>query len=411
VGQQKESQDKKEENHMRTLLNNANYLDVSKGRFVSEDLFIEGDRIVQIKKQIDGSQSDLVLDLKGYYVLPGLIDVHVHLCWDGSVDPVDTLEREPPELTILRMVSHARETVLSGVTTVRDLGAIDDLSFVLSTAIQRNIILGPRILATGKSLIITGGHDPFWGICVDGPWEAIKAVRRQVEKGAKVIKISATGGVYGREEREEVGQSEFTRGEVEAICNEAHRLGVRVASHALGKEGIENSVLGGCDTIEHGILASEEILRKMFERGTFLTPTLFIYKKIAEGNAPPYAKEKSKKVMEQHQRCFSEARRIGVKILAGSDAGSPEAPHPSLSLEMEEMVRLGMRPMEVIRIATFVNAQALEMENSIGSIREGKIADLFILYKDPSENLNELENIWGVLKGGALIRQGGFPIR
>jgi len=292
------------------------------------------------------------------------------------------------------------------MTTVRDLGAVADLSLVLSEAVQKGIVAGPRIVGAGKSLIMTGGHDPFWGLSADGPREAVKRVRQQVEKGAKVVKVSATGGVYGREEGEEVGQSELTRDELNAICLEAHRLGLRVASHALGKEGVENSVLAGCDTIEHGIFASEETLRRMVERGTYLTPTLFIYRKIAEGNAPEYAKEKAKKVVERHRRCFSKARQEGVRILAGSDAGSPEAPHPSLFQEMEEMVRLGLTPLEVIRISTLVNAEALGLKHLIGSIEQGKMADLIVLTSNPSEHLNMPANLWGVMKSGVFLKRG-----
>ena len=391
---------------MRILLKNTFCLDFSKNGFISKDLLIEEDKIVQIRDRVESLSPDATLDLKGYFILPGLIDMHVHLCWDGSVDPTETMERESREMTLLRMVHHARETVFSGITTVRDLGSVDDLSIALSSAIQKRFIVGPRVIAAGRSLIMTGGHDPFWGIPVDGPWEAIKAVRKQVDKGAKVIKVSATGGVYGRREGEEVGQSELTRDELEAICKEANRLELRVASHALGREGVENSVLAGCDTIEHGIFASEKILNKMAEQGTFLTPTLFTYRNIAEGNAPDYAKRKAQRVVGQLRSCFLAARAKGIRILVGSDAGSPELPHPSLLLEMEEMVGLGMSPLEVIRTATLGNAEALGMKGLIGSIEEEKLADLLILRGDPTEGLGQLKDVWGVLKEGTFLRRG-----
>lgn len=392
---------------MRLLLKRAACLDSVGGLgFVPKDLLIEGECISLIADHLDPLGSDLVIDLDGFYVLPGLIDMHVHLCWDGSRDPALTLTSESHELTLLRMARHARETVLSGITTVRDLGAVADLSLVLSEAIHKGIAVGPRIVAAGQTLIMTGGHDPFWGIGVDGPWEAVKRVRQQAEKGAKVIKVSATGGVYGRTEGEAVGTSELTRDELKAICQEAHRLGLRVASHALGAEGVENSVLAGCDTIEHGIFASEAILRAMAEQGTYLTPTLFIYQKIAEGNAPAYAKEKAKRVVDTHRRCFSRAIQEGVKILAGSDAGSPEAPHPALFAEMKAMARLGLGPLEVLRLSTLMNAEALGLGHLIGSIEKGKRADLIVLTGNPEEGLHMLENPWGVMKGGAFLKRG-----
>ena len=282
---------------MRTLLKNGMYLDGSKETFPPGDLLIEEGRIVQVRERAESASCDFTIDLKGCYILPGLMDMHVHLCWDGSIDPAETIAKESRQMTLLHMVQHARQTLLSGITTVRDLGAVDDLSIELSAGIEKGLIAGPRMTPAGKSLIMTGGHDPFWGIPVDGPWEAIRAVRKQVDKGAKVIKVSATGGVYGRREGEEAGQSELTRDELEAICTEAHRLGLRVASHALGRKGVEDSVLAGCDTIEHGIFASDEILDRMAEQRTFLTPTLFVYRTIAEGNAPDYAKRKAQKVV------------------------------------------------------------------------------------------------------------------
>ena len=390
---------------MRTLLKNGMYLDTSKETFLPGDLLIEEGRIVQVRERAEGASCDFTIDLKGCYILPGLIDMHVHLCWDGSIDPAETIAKESREMTLLHMVQHARQTLLSGITAIRDLGAVDDLSIELSAGIEKGLIAGPRMTPAGKSLIMTGGHDPFWGIPVDGPWEAIRAVRKQVDKGAKVIKVSATGGVYGRREGEEVGQSELTRDELEAICTEAHRLGLRVASHALGRKGVEDSVLAGCDTIEHGIFASEEILDRMAEQRTFLTPTLFVYRTIAAGNAPDYAKRKAQKVVEQLNRCFVAARKRGVRISVGSDAGSPELPHPSLLSEMEEMVRLGMSPLEVIRSATLGNAGALGMERHIGSIEEGKIADLLILKSEPTKDLTPLKDMRGVMKNGTLLKE------
>src|SRR5262249_45374031 len=143
------------------------------------------------------------------------------------------------------------------------------------------VFLGPRIVASGQTLIMTGGHDPFWGIMVDGADEALKAVRRQVYAGAGVIKISATGGVYGRASGEDVGQAELTSEEIEVICREARRFGLKVAAHAIGEEGIANAVHGGIDTIEHGHFLTPELAAEMARRGTVLIPTLHVYRQIA----------------------------------------------------------------------------------------------------------------------------------
>jgi len=186
------------------------------------------------------------------YLLPGLIDLHVHLVWDGSPDPVEQLRKESTERTLLRAVRHARETLEAGITTVRDLGSIDDLAVDLSRAVERGDVVGPRIVPSGRTIIMTGGHDPFWGIMVDGPQEALKAARHQIYRGAGVIKVSATGGVYGRTEGESATHTELNPDEICAVTREAHKLGVPVAAHAIGREGIRNCVKAGVDTIEHG---------------------------------------------------------------------------------------------------------------------------------------------------------------
>ena len=191
-------------------------------------------------------------DGEGMYLLPGLIDLHVHLVWDGSPDPVEQLRKESTERTLLRAVRHARETLEAGITTVRDLGSIDDLAVDLSRAVERGDVVGPRIVPSGRTIIMTGGHDPFWGIMVDGPQEALKAARHQIYRGAGVIKVSATGGVYGRTEGESATHTELNPDEICAVTREAHKLGVPVAAHAIGREGIRNCVKAGVDTIEHG---------------------------------------------------------------------------------------------------------------------------------------------------------------
>jgi imidazolonepropionase-like amidohydrolase len=231
-------------------------------------LVVENGRLIETHAgALPPGRFDATIDFEGRTCLPGLIDLHTHLCWDGSRDPVEVNAREGHDLTLLRMVAHARQTLECGVTTVRDVGCVDDLSLVLTRAIAARAVPGPRLIASGRTLVMTGGHDPFWGLFCDGPWACAAGVRGQAYRGAAVIKVAATGGVYGRAEGEDVGTPELRLEELQAICHEAHRLGLRVASHAVGREGIDNSVEAGCDTIEHGIFASDAALRAMAAGG------------------------------------------------------------------------------------------------------------------------------------------------
>jgi imidazolonepropionase-like amidohydrolase len=348
---------------------------------------------------------DLTLDLEGRACVPGLIDLHTHLCWDGSRDPAQVNAHEGHDLTLLRMVGHARETLEQGVTTVRDVGSIDDLSLVLDRAIRAGIVPGPRLVPSGRTIVMTGGHDPFWGVFCDGPWACVAGVRGQAYRGARVIKVAATGGVYGRAEGEAIGTSELGLEELRAACQEAHRLGLRVAAHAVGRDGIDHAVEAGCDTIEHGIFASDAALESLAASGRFLTPTLFIYRHIAEGAAPDYAVRKAVACARQHPHTVARARALGVPITAGSDSGSPGAPHPALFAELRELAsRGGLSPLETLRAATATNARALGLEAEIGTVAPGRQADLLVVDGDPAADVRALERPVVVMQAGRLVR-------
>ncbi|HMM42303.1 MAG TPA: amidohydrolase family protein, partial [Thermomicrobiales bacterium] len=279
----------------------------------------------------------------GATLLPGLIDLHVHLIWDGSDDPVRSLALETREQTLLKGVGFAATTLRAGITTVRDLGSVHDQAIRLAEAVERGWISGPRIIASGRSIVMTGGHDPFWGLAVDGPVEALKAVRTQLFAGARVIKVSATGGVYGRPTGESVDDVELLPDELRAIAEQAHRRGVKVSAHAIGQQGIQNSIDAGIDTIEHGHFLTPEQAQAMAERSMALIPTLYVYQHLAESpSIPAYARAKAREVIDRHQQAFSDARAAGVLIGAGSDAGSPETPHPALVEEIEALVNGGV---------------------------------------------------------------------
>jgi imidazolonepropionase-like amidohydrolase len=402
---------------MSTLLLNLTLIDGGGAPPVADAwIVVEDDRIVEVHAGArPPGRFDATIDLEGRTALPGLIDLHTHLCWDGSRDPAEVNAREGHDLTLLRMVGHARRTLERGVTTVRDVGCVDDLSLVLDRAIRAGAVAGPRLIASGRTIVMTGGHDPFWGVFCDGPWACVAAVRGQAYRGARVIKVAATGGVYGRAEGEDIGTSELGLEELRAACHEAHRLGLSVAAHAVGREGIDNAVEAGCDTIEHGIFASEAALMRMAAEGRFLTPTLFIYRHIAEGAAPEYAVRKAIACARQHPETVARARARGVPITAGSDSGSPGAPHPALFAELRDLVsRGGLTPLEAITAATATNARALGLAAEIGTLAPGRQADLLVVEGDPARDLTALERPGAVMQAGRFVRHpksgadGGF---
>jgi len=340
---------------------------------------------------------DVALDLAGATVVPGLVDAHVHLVWSGGTDPVGLVDREGEQLTLLRAAGHARDQLRAGITTVRDLGSNWDAAIHVARAVDRGALEGPTIIASGRTVIMTGGHDPFWGLPCDGEDAVVRGVRTQVAAGAGVIKTAATGGVYGRCEGEEVGASELTHDELRALAGEAHRRGRKVAVHALGTDGIRAAVAAGVDTVEHGVFLTEDIVEDMLRRGTVLCPTVAVYRRIADGLAPDYATAKAAEVVTAHRASVAMAREAGVPIIAGTDAGAPGMPHPSLLDEVAALLDLGLTPLEALRAATSGAADALGLPG-VGRVGVGSPADLVVVDGDPLADPGVLRTPWAVVR-------------
>ena len=391
------------------VLRNVNLVDVINLRIIERvNLVVEQGVIASICDKDHTILEDQAcsLDLDGYFATPGLIDLHTHLIWSAGDDPVKTVEDEGPQLSLLRAAHNARLTLNQGITCVRDLGSNDDATIALAKSIDRGYVPGPRVISAGCTIIMTGGHDPFWGIAADGPFELVKAVRNQIRKGARVIKISATGGVYGRQEGEEVGTSELTCEEIRVICQEAHRFGLKVAAHAISEEGIRNCIEAGVDTIEHGHFLTQEMMLRMKEQGMFWVPTLYVYQRIAEGDGvPEYAANKARKITGSHGEAFRVALNLELPFGAGSDAGSPNTPHGALLSELETMVACGCHPFSALQSATFTAARALGLEREIGALDVGKKADILILEKDPTCDIANLRNLRHIIKDGVFVER------
>jgi imidazolonepropionase-like amidohydrolase len=338
-------------------------------------------------------------------ITPGLIDLHVHLVWDGSGDPVATLRRQSEQEQTIHAVAMAQAQVEGGVTTVRDLGSTHDIAISVAAAARNGDIVAPRVYASGKTVIISGGHDPFWGIPSDGVDAVRSTVRQQRDKGADLIKISATGGVYGQAIGEDPGMSELSAEEIEAAVTEAHRFDLPVAVHAVGTQGIADSVAAGVDTLEHGNLMTSETLDKMVEKDIAYEPTLYIYQTVAEGGEgiPKYAHENALGVHERHWEVFEEALKTDVRITAGSDAGSPNIPHPALHHELRCLVNGGMTQEEALTAATKTPADEIERP-SLGVLSPGSPADVIGFDADPLSDIDVAGSPSVVVADGEVVR-------
>ena len=406
---------------MPTLLRCGDLVDGKGNRLANTDVLVENGRIAQIGKNLSfaAGVAGETIEMSGKTVMPGLIDCHVHIC-KGNVSGENPLWAPGPEVTeheagflhetsiaqrdLLAGAHHARTTLESGFTTVRDVGLASGYSdIVLREAIERKpeAFRGPRILACGGGLAITGGHgwcceDAVSGIVeVDGVDEARKAARLQLKAGADFLKVMATraGGTMLAP-----GAPEFTVDEMLAICKEAHRLGKRVAAHAVGAEGIKNAVRAGVDTIEHGCLADDEALDMMVERGVWLVATLYPYHNqahiaVEQGYSDDMA-EPSLAIMDVYPETLKRARAKGVKMALGSDCGMRNlTPHGENATELEMIVRLvGVSEMEAIELATRRGAEALQLEDSVGTLEVGKLADIIAVDGDPLQDIGLLKD-------------------
>ena len=361
-----------------------------------------------------------VIDLSHATVLPGLIDCHTHL--GSRADRYDEIYnfKDTPFQSAFAAVVHARKTLEAGFTSVRDVGSLPFLAVDLRNSIKEGLVPGPRIVASGPPISITGGHGDLNNFSpqtrvsmfpeerdfqiADGVDQVRHVVRAQVKYGVDVIKILATGGVLSK--GDSPGAPQFTFEELKAAADEAHMAGRKIAAHAHGTQGIKNAILAGIDSIEHASLIDDEGIRLAKEHGTYLVMDIYnddyILGKAIEFGLPQENVNKEKMVGRLQRENFQKAVQAGAKMAFGTDAGV--YPHGDNAKQFFYMVKYGMTPAQAIRAATSSAADLIGRSKDVGSIEAGKYADIIAVSADPLQDVRALENVGFVMKGGVVYK-------
>lgn len=389
-------------------------------------IVVRGGKIVEVRDGFSGGEAgSRVVDLRDKYVLPGLIDMHVHLFSTGR--PLEQRLQDPyqeHEDNAYEGLRNAERTLMAGFTTVRDLGSEGPAITSLRDVINTGEHPGPTIVPAARMVSVSGGHGDVNGfnrtlthaykverdsVC-DGPDDCRRAVRRQVSAGAEVIKFAASGGV-GSNVAGGLGRQMFDD-EMKAIVDTARLFGRKVAAHAHGADGVKAAIRAGVDTIEHGSYIDEEAIRLFKANNTYFVPTMLAFQSVIEqakrGERPPASAAKALEVEKVATKNISNAIRSGVPIAFGTDSGVGE--HGINAREFKLMVDAGMAPADAIKSATVNAADAIGRPASIGTIEPGKDADIIAISGDPVADVTRLQNVDFVMRRGAVHKQGGRQV-
>jgi imidazolonepropionase-like amidohydrolase len=384
----------------------------------AKTLVLENGKVARIVDGYVTEPGGTVIDLKDSFVLPGLIDSHVHLTGQqGPNTRLNEVTQSPADEAMVG-AGYARKTLMAGFTTVADLGADNDAIFALRAGIKRGDVVGPRIIAAGSAVSIHGGHGDVNGFSEEvmhvlrptsvcsGADDCRRAVREQVWLGADIIKITATGGVLSNTSAGLAQQ--FSDDELKAIVDAAHRMGRKVTAHAHGVDGINSFLRAGGDSIEHGTYLDGDSIALFKKNGAYLVPTLmagdFVYR-IASGPNNFLTPAQTAKALEAGPKMVAMARRAhegGVKIAFGTDTGV--SAHGDNAGEFALLVKAGLSPLEAIQAATVNAADHFSLSAEIGSLAPGKSADLIAVKGDPLTDVTVLQHVTSVIKGGVVYK-------
>lgn len=372
---------------------------ISDSYISNKEIYISGSRIVE---KCDDAK---IINLQNYTILPGLINAHCHLILHGDLDIFKIIMSDTQNKMAIKAARNAYIALLNGVTTVRDLG---DKNFVVSdiaNLINTNEIPGPRIQYSGYPICMTGGHGWFFGREADGPDECRKAAREQLKKGAHWIKLMATGGILTPGVSPEAYQ--LNEDEMRAAIEEAHKAGKKTATHAQGAAGVKIALKAGVDTVEHGFYIDDEAIELFLKNDAWLVPTLTAPQmtiEAADKGVPDYVIDKAKRVQEGFLERLEKAIKAGVKIGAGSDAGTPLNGHDIFWKEIVNLSKTSLGSIKALKCATSINAEMLGLENEIGRIADGYYADLIAVKGDPLADPSVLKNVPWVMKNGKIVK-------
>jgi imidazolonepropionase-like amidohydrolase len=399
-----------------TLILADAYIDVAKGKSINDAaVIVSNNQIIKVTTaaNINNKADYSLIDLKGKTLVPGVMDMHVHLSFDAEDNFLESMNYSVPRQTV-KAVKNAQKTVLAGFTTVRDLGASGYSVIATRDGIDAGDIPGPRIWAVGHAIGITGGHcdDNFpapeahakaQGVA-DGPWEVRTKVRENIKYGANAIKVCATGGVFSK--GTQVGAQQMTYEELKSAADEAHMRGLVIAAHAHGTSGIKDAIRAGIDSIEHCSFMDDEAIKMAIKAGTYLSCDIYNTEyTLAYGaaNGVPEANINKEKQVSQAQRdSFRKAVKAGAKMVFGSDAAI--YPHGDNGKQFSRMVTFGMTPIQALQAAT-INSAALIKQDNLGQIKAGFMADIIAVDGNPLDNISLMENVTFVMKDGVVYKQ------
>jgi imidazolonepropionase-like amidohydrolase len=400
-----------------TVITADRMIDVANGKVVKQAAVIVTDNIITASgrlKDLTVPNEATRIDLGNATLMPGLMDMHVHLTSDATRHGYKRLEVSLPRAAITG-VKHAKATLDAGFTTVRNVGAPGFADVALRDAINAGDVVGPRMFVAGPSLGVTGGHcdsnllpyeyDNYSEGVADGPWEVRKKVRRNIKYGATVIKFCATGGVLSKGTK--VGAQQYTFEEMKALIDEAHLRGLTVATHAHGTNGIKAAIKAGVDSVEHVSLLDDEAIDLAKKNGTYFSMDIYVTEYIlGEGEKAGILEEslnKERIVGKTQRENFEKAVKAGVNMVFGSDAGV--YPHGDNPKQFARMVKFGMTPIQAIQAATINPARLLKQEATLGSLEKGKLADIVAVPGNPLDDMSLMEKVGFVMKDGQIVKQ------